>query len=233
MNWLMRALSSSVGKKFVMGITGLLLCGFLVTHLAGNFLLYVGEEDYNHYANELHGKYQNLVYVAEVGLIALFLAHIGLAIQTSRENKAARGRDYAVKESKLDTSKGIWRAENWMFVSGAVILGFVILHLIDMRLHAWGLRPDLAGHFEGKEHFEITVMVLQTPLSRWGYLIGCAFLAWHLSHGFASALQSLGLNHPKYNPWFRPISIMFAVVIGLGFASFVLWAWLSQPPVIP
>ncbi len=229
MKWLLRALSSSVGKKFVMGITGLLLCGFLVTHLAGNFLLYVGEEDYNHYANELHGKYQNLVYVAEVGLIGLFLVHIFLAIQTSRENKSARGRNYAVKESKQDASKGVLWAENWMFVSGAFILAFVILHLIDMRLQ---LRPDLAEHYAGKEHYEITVMVLQTPLSFCGYLVGCVFLGWHLTHGFSSALQSLGLNHPKYNSWFRPLSVTFAVIIGLGFMSFVFWA-MDQPAVIP
>ena len=88
LRWLLRLLSSSIGRKFVMGLTGLGLCGFLVVHLAGNLFLYSGAEKFNGYAHTLHE--QEWLPLAEVGLFVLFLAHIYLAFVTTAENKAAR-----------------------------------------------------------------------------------------------------------------------------------------------
>ena len=228
MNWLFKALSSSLGKKFVMGITGLLLCGFLVAHLAGNLLLYVPDKEshgetvnaYNEYAHALHEQ-EGLLMIAETGLFALFIAHIALAVATTRENRAARPVSYDTVDSKQEGRSlvGFFRADTWMFISGAIILGFLVLHLSDFKME---LRTDV--DYSGKEPFEKALMILQTPLSATVYLIAGITLIFHLSHGFASAFQSLGINHPKYNGLIKCVSILFALFIGLGFASFVVWA---------
>lgn len=222
LRWMLRLLSSSIGRKFVMGITGLGLCGFLVVHLAGNLFLYAGAEKFNGYAHKLHE--QEWLPLAEAGLFFLFLAHIYLALVTTAENKAARKIAYGKKESKIagqvfNTLLG--PPSSWMFVSGAVILGFLILHIIDMKL---GMRPDVnyVDEHDLAAPFANTTAILKTPLSRMVYMIGTVFLGFHLSHGFSSAFQSLGLNHPKYTPLIKVLGIVFAIVISAGFLSLPL-----------
>ena len=116
-----------------------------------------------------------------------------------------------------------------MFISGAVILGFLLLHLIDMKL---GLRPDvkyLAEH-DAAAPFANTTAVLRTPLSALVYVIGTIFLGFHLSHGFSSAFQSLGLNHPKYMPLIKVFGVIFAIAIAAGFCSLPITAFFDSLP---
>ena len=219
LRWFFRLLSSSIGQKFVMGITGLLLCGFLAAHLAGNLLLFAGAELFNDYAHKLHEQWE-LLAVAETGLLLLFLAHIYLAFATSIGNAKAREEQYALKQTKVRGR--LIGANTWMFASGAVVLGFVVLHLIDLRLGMEGI--NLRGlKYEGKTPYEATVMVLSNPFSRVVYIFGAIVLGAHLSHGFASAFQSLGLNHPKYTPLIKIVGTVFAVVIAVGFASLAIF----------
>ncbi len=200
MNWLTKALTSSIGKKFVMAITGLLLCGFLVVHLAGNLLLYVGPEAYNKYAHTLHSQ-EWFIKIAEAGLLVLFVGHIGLAVRTWSENRAARKARYLQKTSKLDacdtTSPAPAAAETWMFWSGVVVLIFLLVHLADFH---FGVR--LKGP-EGEQPFDKAARILHEGSTFWIYLVGCLVLGIHLTHGFSSAFQSLGINHPKYNTLIR------------------------------
>uniref|UniRef100_A0A7C4LR57 Succinate dehydrogenase cytochrome b subunit n=1 Tax=Schlesneria paludicola TaxID=360056 RepID=A0A7C4LR57_9PLAN len=218
LRWLHRLLTSSIGRKFVMGLTGLGLCGFLVVHLAGNLLLYAGPESFDRYAHALHE--QEWLPLAEAGLFALFLLHIYLAFVTAAENRAARHTGYALKQSKRRDLVWEWPAHNWMFLSGAVVLGFLILHLVDMKFEA---RPDV--DYAGKGPYAVTVSVLRNPYSAAVYLLGTAILGFHLAHGFASAFQSLGLSHPKYTPLIKSFGYVFAVVIAAGFFSLPLSAW--------
>lgn len=217
MNWLVRALSSSIGKKFVMGITGLLLCGFLVVHLAGNLLLYVGVDAYNEYAHAVHSQ-PALLAVAEIALLLLFLAHLLLAVVTTWENRQARGReDYAVKASK---QKGFapFFPHNWMWITGVIVLGFILLHLADFTF-------ELRNRGSADEvPFDKAVRLMKDPITIVGYLVGVIFLGIHLAHGFASAFQSLGINHPKYNKLIFVFGGLFAAVIAVGFATFPIWA---------
>ena len=225
--WLSRLLTSSIGRKFVMGITGLGLCGFLVVHLAGNLFLYSGAEKFNGYAHKLHE--QEWLPIAEAGLFVLFLAHIYLAFVTTAENKAARTAQYERKETKIRGRILNFPPSSWMFISGAVILGFLLLHLIDMKL---GLRPDvkyLAEH-DAAAPFANTTAVLRTPLSALVYVIGTIFLGFHLSHGFSSAFQSLGLNHPKYMPLIKVFGVIFAIAIAAGFCSLPITAFFDSLP---
>lgn len=222
-----------------MGITGLLLCGFLVTHLAGNMLLLAGDDgdSYNAYAHALHSN-PKLIIVAEVMLAALFLTHIFLAFATTKENYDARGPvGYTEQNSKIQdrTLKASLSPSNWMFLSGAVVLGFILLHLVDFTLEK---RPGIPySDFEKSamvhgenvdDAYTKAIAILQTPLSLGIYLIGCLFLGWHLGHGFSSAFQSLGINHSKWNPIIHYGGIAFAFLIAIGFGLFPIWA-MFQP----
>lgn len=215
--WAHRLITSSIGRKFVMGVTGLLLCGFLVGHLAGNLLLFSGQHEFDKYAAWIHNS--ELTPLAEAGLLVLFLAHIYLAFVTTLENREARKVAYAKKESKIPERSLAFPPSNWMFLSGSIVLLFVLLHLADLRM---GVRPDIAypeWNEEAPPMYVMTVRVLSNPVSRVIYILGTVFLGFHLSHGFSSAFQSLGLSHPKYTPLIKAIGILFAVVIGAGFAA--------------
>jgi succinate dehydrogenase / fumarate reductase, cytochrome b subunit len=223
-------LSSSVGKKFVMGVTGLLLCLFLVVHLAGNLLMYAGPEVYNRYAHTLHSQ-GALLKIVEVILYILFLAHILLAFYTTQQNRDARGQQYLIKRSKLDvaphTTSWPMHPEAWMFTSGAIVLLFLIVHLSDF---AWEIR--LTGP-PGEEPFHKAIRILQNNVTGVIYLVGVVILAIHLWHGFASAFQSLGITHPRYAAIIKWCGVLFAVVMGLGFVSFVFYARIYSPGVSP
>ncbi|QDT26000.1 hypothetical protein Pan153_25540 [Gimesia panareensis] len=222
--WIMTLLSSSIGQKFVMGITGLLLCSFLVVHLAGNLLVYVGADAYNDYAKELHSMM--LLPVAETGLFLLLFAHIALAFKLTSDNRKARHISYHEKQSKIQEPPSIFgrtpmgRTSSWMFISGSIILIFLIMHMIDMKLH---LNPTV--DYKDQSPFGIIVQVLGSGLSAPIYIVGTIVLGFHLSHGFWSAFQSLGLNHPKYTPWIKKLAILFAIVIAAGFVSLPLWGF--------
>ena len=218
MNWLWKALSSSVGKKVLMAITGLGLCGFLIAHLAGNLLLYVGPAAYNHYAESLHAQ-QALLLVAEVGLLLLFVVHIGLSLKVTQDNQTARPIGYEVKQSKLPQAPLAKPAREIMFGTGIVILLFLILHLADFKFE---LRAE---HVAGELPFDKAVRLLRDPLSFVVYIVGSLVLGYHVMHGFQSAFQTLGLNHPKYTPTIKKLSVVFALIVGLGFASFPLFGF--------
>jgi succinate dehydrogenase / fumarate reductase cytochrome b subunit len=220
----LKALSSSVGKKFVMGITGLLLCGFLVTHLAGNLLLFVGADAYNKYAHTLHSQ-PALLLVAEIILYFLFIAHIYLAFHTTTENWSARGHKYAIKRSKLDaaphTTSWPLHPEAWMFFSGAIILFFLIVHVGQFAWEIWLPGPP------GEQPFTKAMRILNDNVTAGIYFVGVIILGIHLWHGFAAAFQSLGLTHPRYAGLIKWLGVIFAIVIALGFASFIVFARMS------
>lgn len=233
--WLTRACSSTIGKKLIMAITGLGLCGFLVVHLAGNLLLYVGPEQYDHYAHALHAQVI-LLKVAEVGLLVLFLGHIYLAVTTERDNSAARPAGYSIKQSKQPPSGLAAPASSVMFITGIVVLLFILLHLADFK----GLRehpiPEPPATAEVEEStpatakpttypFAKAVAILRDPLSAIVYLVGSLVLGYHVLHGFQSAFQTLGFNHPKYTPIIKVLGYLFAITVAAGFGSFPLWAW--------
>lgn len=218
----MTALSSSIGRKFVMGLTGLFLCFFLVIHLAGNLLLYVGPEAYDHYAHTLHEQKGFLLF-AEVFLFTAFIIHILLAVRLSRDNFAARKVSYAKTSSKKGgrLAASVIAPEVWMFWSGAIVLGFLICHLGDFKFEWWWGNEFASS---GSEYHKASI-ILRDPRVLVVYCIGSVILGVHVSHGLASAFQSLGVNHPKYTPVIHWCSIAFGWIVAIGFASFpIAWA---------
>ena len=208
-----------------MAITGLLLCGFLIAHLAGNLLLPAGGTLFNDYAKKLHEN-EGLLMVAETGLFAIFVLHLYLAFSLTGGNVLARGKGYAVAESKREDTISKARPDKWMIGSGIVLLLYICLHLFDFKLHRLGMDEELtrlAGDSEAVTT-EVAIHVLKSPVTMIGYAAGFVFLFAHLSHGVSSAFQSLGISHPKYNSLIRYGGLAFAGLISIGFFVVLGWA---------
>lgn len=220
MSWLLNALKSSVGKKFVMGGTGLFLCFFLVVHLAGNLLLYISADAYNHYAHALHANVAFLI-LAEVLLYLAFAGHLLLAYATVTENLAARPIAYGhPRKSKVPGRVANFAGltpDSTMAITGAIVLFFIIVHVADFKFEiGW-------GQLEKAEPFTKAQVILGSMTRKVIYLIGSLVLGVHVSHGLASAFQSLGVNHPKYTPIIKKVAMVFSLVVAVGFGSFAAW----------
>ncbi|MBW3541430.1 MAG: succinate dehydrogenase cytochrome b subunit [Planctomycetes bacterium] len=211
-------LGSSLAKKYVMSLTGLALCGFLVIHLIGNAMMLFGAETYNAYADSLH-KDEAALKVGEFALLFLFVAHIWLGLVTAGNNRAARGRRYDEEHVKRqDRTAGEFLAPDyWMLVSGLVIGAFLILHLWDFTIEG---RPDIG--YSDKTPFEKAKAILAVPWTKIAYVVGSVFLGWHLGHGVASSFQSLGIGNARRNRAIRWGGVAFAWLVALGFGIFPL-----------
>lgn len=202
---------STIGRKQLMALAGLGLCLFVLTHVIGNFLLFVGPEAYNQYAHKLTSN--PLIYLAEAGLVAIFLLHAYEGLVVSWKNYKARPQGYA----KLATGKKrtTW-TQRTMAWQGVVILVFVVLHILTFK---YGTHYDVTyGNETIRDLFRLVVEVFQSPFYVGFYVLAVVILGYHLSHGFYSSLQTLGVNHPEYTPKFQCASVIYGVFIGLGFA---------------
>ena len=204
-----------------MAKTGLLLCGFLFVHLAGNMLLFAGPEAFNNYAYAItHNKV--VLYIAEVVLLSLFGSHIFLAIKLSIENHAARGGvRYAVNAQAGEMTI----FTKTMKYSGGWILVFLILHLANFKYaHHEIIMVD------GKEMHDIySVVVHHFANPAWAlyYIVSMAILGGHVFHGVQSALQTFGINHPRHNDMIKGISLLYALLIFVGFSSFPVYFFIK------
>jgi len=210
MNWLFRTFISSAGKKQIMAVTGLGFCLFLATHLVGNLTLYGGRDFFLSYVDHLHAL-GYLVTAAEIGLIVCAVAHICTGLLLFLENSRARPVSYAVKKGAGGSTLGSTTAP----YTGLLILVFIIVHLLTFRL------LDKTGTND--------YLLLTRTLDHFGwalfYVVGVVIVAVHVSHGFWSGFQTLGLNHPKYMPFIRKVSVVYSVVVGAGFASIPIFVF--------
>ena len=223
---LVKVCSTTVGQKILMAISGLSLCGFLVAHLAGNLKLYAGEQSFNDYAHALHSL-GPLLAAAEIGLFAMFALHIGLAISTGALNKVARGKDYFIKETKQGVSILPGGASSWMMVTGLIVLFFLVCHIIDMKLKVGpgvDYSPALNAEKIADNEYQAVKAVLSTPSRAFVYIVGLVALGIHLSHGIRSALQTLGVNHRRWNFVLQWVCVALAWTLAAGFISLVIWA---------
>ena len=210
MKLLARFLGSSVGRKWLLGASGLALAGFLVVHLAGNAFLYQGGAAFDAYEQSLSGA--AWLPLAELGLGGLFAFHIVLALVLAQRNAAARPVAYEVRARGRKRTLG----STTMVYTGLVLLGFLVVHLCDFRIGRW-FRTD------GTSLSAQVAERLGSPLGAALYLGGAAVLGLHLSHGVRSTFQSLGASHPNLNPWLVRAAWAFVVLVTLGFASFPVY----------
>ena len=211
---LANAVASSVGRKIVLAATGLLLVGFLVEHLYGNLKLipYFGDGEgsgaFDEYAEHLK-SFGWLLQVAEIGLFLLFASHVFLAVRLTLENLQARKAGYVVRASR--GGKTIGSAS--MFASGALILAYLIKHLLDFRFNA-DYHDDPSG---------TVATTLASPGHAFVYVAASILVGVHLSHGFQSAFQSLGLSNETWRPVLRAAGYVLSALLALGFASLPLY----------
>lgn len=211
---------SSIAKKQIMGITGLLLCGFLVTHLIGNFTLFLGANAFNKYSHALTSN--PLIYLAEAALLGLFLVHILIAIKLVIENKKARPEEYYMYKK---SGRGGTFASKTMPYTGFIALVFLVIHILGLKFGTEYL-TNVDG-IEMRDLYKTTVEYFQDPLHIAFYLISMVSLGIHTSHGFWSAFQSLGFNHPKYMPKIKITSKIFALIVVIGFSSLPIFCYLQ------
>lgn len=215
MTWLFDFWRSSIGGKVTMAVTGLLLFGFVVAHLLGNLQLLAGPDAINSYAAFLQSK-QGLLWVARIGLLAIFVLHIATAIRLSRANKAARPVPYA-REATLQATF----ASRSMLLSGLSLLVFVVYHLLHFTLGV--TNPE---HFARKgDHHDVYAMVTASfanPAIAAAYAVFQLVLFFHLKHGIQSLAQTLGLNHGRYTPMIQKLSFLLAALVAGGNALLAL-----------
>jgi len=210
MSPLLRLLESSIGRKVVMAITGLAMIGFLVMHLAGNLLIFVGAEAFNEYSHKLISN--PLVYVAEAGLLALFVSHFLAGFSVTRQSRAARPVAYAMKRNAGHTSnKSV--ASTTMILSGLLLLVFVPLHLWTFKFGAW---YETTSGPAMRDLHRLVLEIFRDPLHVAWYEVAMFVIAFHLWHGFGSAIETLGVGS---RPTIRRIGRLVAVVVMGGFAA--------------
>jgi len=208
---------SSIGRKFIVALTGLGLVLFLAGHLSGNLLIFAGQEAFNDYAEFLHSFLHGAgVWVARIGLLICFVAHVWFTILLTKENKAAR-TEYAY-EATVQAPK----SSRIMIWSGLTILAFVIFHLLHYTVK---VGSDFSSYKDELGRHDAYRMVV-TGFSNWFvsifYIISMSLLCSHLSHGVASIFQTLGLRSEKTALPITRLSQAYAVVIYVGFISIPL-----------
>lgn len=178
---------TTIGKKAIMAVSGLAMFGFVVGHMTGNLKLYQGAEKMNEYAAFLR-TVPALLWTARIVLLVALVAHVWSAIQLGSRNAEARPTGYRAKKSLASTY-----ASRTMYWTGPILLFFIVFHLLHLT---FGFKvPEYTPH----NVYNNVVLSFQQPLFVVVYVVGNLALGLHLYHGAWSMLQTLGLNHPKYN----------------------------------
>ena len=214
MGWLFKALNSSIGKKFVMALTGICLILFLVIHLINNLTLYGGPELFNTVVKNLD-SIKPLVRVVEVILVLIFFFHIFNGVCVWWENKKARPVGYTIKGSSKN-SDIFSRTIIW---SGSITYIFLVIHLRTFWV-SFNLGSPLA---KIDNYYAIVVQAFQSPVYSGFYLIAMILLGFHLNHGFQSAFQTMGWNNKKYFPFIQKLGTVYTLITVLAFASIPIY----------
>ena len=215
--------SSSLGKKYLMALTGLFLCSFLVIHFLGNITLYTDPVQFNEYTRFMSSN--PIIRVMEIVLVAGFLTHIIDAIMLTRANKKAQPVKYA-----MDKKQSSWYSRN-MGLTGSVILAFLVIHLQSFWYGYKFGSPAYATDSAGLPIKDMYTMVVEAFGEFWYsglYVVAVSLLGIHLNHGFQSAFQSVGLRHKKYTPTIKMLGTAFSILITLGFVSFPIYFFIIQ-----
>jgi succinate dehydrogenase / fumarate reductase, cytochrome b subunit len=214
-----RLFSSSVGTKLLMGLTGLALFIYMVLHLAGNALIFAGQDIFNEYSHALISN--PLIIPIELGLLAIFLIHIYKAIRMWIGNNDARPVGYLKKERAGHTSRKTLSSTT-MIGSGLFIMLFVIVHVKQFKFGSW---YQTVSDAPIRDLYRTELEVFGNPLWVGIYVVATLLVGLHLRHGVASAFQSLGFDHPVYTRRLTSIGLVFAVLIGVGLAIIPIWVY--------
>ena len=209
---------SAVAKKWLMALSGIALFGFVVVHMVGNFKVFLGETDLNHYAEWLRDLGEPafprtvVLWGMRIGLIAAVGIHILAAAQLTAMNRKARPVRYQSHRDYVAASFAS-RTMRW---TGIIVALFVVFHLMDLT---WGTaNPDFV---RGEVYDNLFNSFEREPVAV-AYIVAMLALGLHLFHGLWSMFQSLGLNNPRWNSWRRAFAVTFAVIVTVGNVSMPL-----------
>lgn len=212
-------IKSSVGKKYIMGLTGLIWVGFVLAHMAGNLLIFVSPDAYNAYGHALTSG--NFIYFAELVLVLGLATHIFFAIWLTLGNKQARPQRYAMNPNG---EKGGSVASNTMAIHGIIILFFVVYHLITFK---FGPNYQVMVHGTSmRDLHRLVIEVFHDPAYVVGYVVCLILLGMHLRHGVGSVFQSLGVLTRANEATIKKLACAYAVIVSLGFLSQPLYVFL-------
>jgi succinate dehydrogenase / fumarate reductase cytochrome b subunit len=208
-----------------------MLCGFIVVHLIGNLTLLLQDRDpFNKYANFLTSEVGNVIYIAEFLLAFVFLVHFVDAIVITLDNWRARPQKYAVvRDAKHTSRKSL--ASRTMIYTGIIIIVFLIWHLLHFKFGEMIMYTTA----DGKVIRDLYVVVYQffgNIINLILYIAVMTLLGFHLSHGFWSAFQSLGLNGKRFTPFIYGLAVIFALVMAAGFIVLPIWIFIISGGVL-
>ncbi len=221
---LSRFYASSIGKKILVALTGLILLGFVLGHMIGNLLIFAGPDAINEYGHllqtALHG---GGVWIARIGLLAAVVIHVVATISLTKANREARQDKYGMQKAQVSS-----KSSHIMIWSGLTILAFIIYHLLHFTVRVGNDYDSYKTVLHGETVHDVYRMVIAgfswAPASIF-YLIAMALLSSHLSHGFSSLFQTLGISTDKTEPLFKKAGYAFAGLIFAGNAAIVLAIW--------
>ncbi len=206
-------LASSLGKKYLMALSGCALFLFVIAHLLGNLQIFLGPEALNRYGHFLQTT-PELLWPARLGLMALVVVHIVCAVKLTAENRAARPVPYA--------------ASRTMMMSGLILAAFIVYHLLHFTVMAPGVnltgrdfaaRPAFADVQGRHDVYKMMIVGFHQPVVSGFYLVAMGLLCLHLSHGVSAMFQSLGWKDCRYGPFLDRSAQAVALVIFLGYSS--------------
>jgi succinate dehydrogenase / fumarate reductase cytochrome b subunit len=215
-------LSTSVGTKLLIGVTGFLLFLYLLIHIGGNALIVFGPAVFNNYAYVMEQKNPVLPLI-ELALLAVFLIHVYKTVRMFLANQSTRPVRYAMKKPAGAPSRKTL-ASSTMIVSGLWLLVFIIIHVKAFRFS-----PEYEWPAGGRDLYRQELENLSNPLMVLFYILSMTVVGSHLYHGIASAVQSLGLDHPTWTPRVLFAGKVFAVIVAVGFMMIAAWVYLNQP----
>ena len=219
MNLFSRIWNSSLGKKYIMAITGCALFVFVIGHLIGNLQIFLGPEAINRYGSFLRNTGE-LLWVARIGLLVMVILHIVSAVRLTAENRAARGENYVAYRPV-----GSSYASRTMMMSGLIIAAFIIYHLLHFTVQTREINftgSDFHDLVDAKGRPDVFAMMVTGFRNGWVslfYVAAMALLCLHLSHGASSMFQSLGWKKDYYQPFLDNGARLIAALIFLGYVS--------------
>jgi succinate dehydrogenase / fumarate reductase cytochrome b subunit len=211
---LLRLWRSSLGKKYVMAITGIILFGFVIGHMLGNLQIFAGPTQINEYANALKSNLP-LLWGVRLALLASVALHIVAGVQLWHANRRARPVGYDGGKALSSTL-----ANRTLIVSGVIIFAFVVFHLAHFTIGL--VDASYMALRDGAGRHDVRAMMIRgfrNPVVSLFYLVSVGLLCLHLSHGVASAFQSLGARSKKTEGSFRRAALIAAIALFAGFAS--------------
>lgn len=217
MKWFFELVSSSIGKKILMAVTGLFLILFIGQHLYGNLYLFAGEKAFNEHSESMVSNV--FIRIVEIFLFMAIIVHVANGIHISFQNRASRPHKYSINRR---TGMGSFSSKS-MLISGSFIFIFIIVHLKNFF---WEARFGKSA--AGESLYQIVTQTFTIPFYAGLYIVAMILLGIHLIHGFHSALRTLGIEHHRYTPIINGAGVFLSIILAGGFASMPIYFFVKH-----